>query len=429
MAYQTPRGTRDFLPEEMIARNAVFSTVRRVFEKYGFYPLETPAFEELKVLTAKCGEDVEKQIFRLDGTEQGLRFDLTVPLARVVASNKELALPFKRYAIGPVWRREEPQKGRFREFWQADVDVVGSAGMRSEAELIAAAIEALRELGFSNFEVRLNNRKLLNAFFSEAGITEEKRLAVFRSLDKLTKMGEGVVRAELKEKGVDEAGIDALLGFGEISGSNDEKLKKVRDEVEENSEGKEGVAELEEILKLLQLYEAAKGVELVLDFSLVRGLDYYTGPIFEIVVPDGGVGSVAGGGRYDALIGLYGAQPLPATGISLGIERIIEVMRAKGMLKKVKTGCKVFVAAVKPEFYEYAVKVLQELRKAGVNAEADVMGRNLRKQLDYANAMGIPFVAVVGEKEMNAGTVMLRDFASGKEEQISVSDVAKRLKA
>lgn len=429
MNFQTPRGTRDFLPEEMISRQEVFSTVRKVYEKYGFYPLETPAFEELGVLAAKCGDEVEKQIFRLEGTSQGLRFDLTVPLARVVASNSTLQKPFKRYALGPVWRREEPQKGRFREFWQADVDVVGSSSMRSEAELIAAAIEALTELGFKGFDVRLNNRKLLNAFVTKAGIPEETRLTVFRSLDKLAKQGEDAVRKELEEKGIEGAKIDVLLAFGEIAGKNEEKLKKAKKEVEGNLEGEDGVKELEAILKFLGLYDAAKDAKVIVDFSLVRGLDYYTGPIFEISIPDGGVGSVAGGGRYDGLIGLYSAQPLPATGISLGIERIIEVMKAKGMLKQRKTNCKVFVAPVKPEFYDYALKVLGELRREGINAEADLMERSLRKQLDYVNAMGIPFVAIVGEREEQAGTVMLRDFASGKEEEIPLTEVAKRLKA
>lgn len=428
MNFQTPRGTRDFLPEDMISREYVFSTVRKAYEKYGFYPLETPAFEDVKVLTMKCGEEVEKQLFRLEDTEQSLRFDLTVPLARVVASNPSLPKPFKRYAIGPVWRREEPQKGRFREFWQADVDVVGSPSMRSEAELIGAAVEALIALGFKGFEVRLNNRKLLNAFTSKAGIPEEKRLAVFRSLDKLAKQGEEAVRKELEEKGVDSAKIDALLSFGEIFGNNEEKLKRAKKEVEGSAEGEEGVKELSEILKLLALYECAKDAKLVVDFTLVRGLDYYTGPIFEISIPDGGVGSVAGGGRYDGLIGLYSSQGLPATGISLGIERIIEVMKAKGMMKQRKTNCRVFVAPVKPEFYDYALKVVQELRREGVNAESDLMERSLRKQLDYANAMGIPFVAIVGEKEEQAGTIMLRDFASGKEEEVSLPEAAKRLK-
>jgi len=427
MNLQTPRGTRDFMPGEMEARKGVFATVERVYERCGFRPLETPAFEEMEVLTAKCGEDVVKQIYRIGDSSYGLRFDLTVPMARVVASNSSLPKPFKRYQIGPVWRRDEPQKGRFREFWQADVDIVGSGEMAADAEVLAAACDALSELGFSGFEVRVNNRKLLDAVVEKAGVEKTKAGAVFRALDKIEKIGEEAVREELKAKArVGEKEIAKLMEVTKISGSSQKKLSEAAGMVSGNARGEEGLKELTELIYLFGKYEVAKKCSTVVDFALVRGLDYYTGPIFEVKIPEGGVGSVAGGGRYDELIQLYGAPPTPATGISLGIERIIEVMRAR----KADDGKRrlVFVAAVKPEFREYAMKVVEEFRKAGVPAETDLMGRNLRKQMEYANSIGAGFAAVVGEKEQKAATVTLRDLASGKEETVAVSDAAAKLK-
>ncbi len=426
MNLQTPRGTRDFMPQEMEMREKVFATVRKVYERYGFRPLETPAFEEMEILTAKCGEDVEKQIYKIGESSYGLRFDLTVPMARVVASDASLPKPFKRYAIGRVWRRDEPQKGRFREFWQADVDVVGSAGMLCDAEVIAAACDVLSELGFKGFEVRLNNRKLLDAMVEKAGVAKGKTGAAFRALDKIEKIGEEAVKEELKGKaGLGEKEIAAIMGFTKISGENGGKLEEIGKAVKGNARGEEGIAELKGIIELFGKYDVAKKCKLVVDFALVRGLDYYTGPIFEVKVSEGGVGSVAGGGRYDELIQLYGAPPTPATGISLGIERILEVM--KGAKKDEKRRL-VAVIAVKPEFRDYALKVVQEFRKAGIPAEPDLMERNLRKQLEYANSTGAGFVAVVGEKEMKAGTATLRDFASGKEETVAISDAVKKVK-
>lgn len=425
MNLQTPRGTRDFMPPEMEMRERVFSTVEKVFRSYGFRPLETPAFEEMEVLTAKCGEDVAKQIYELADSSWGLRFDLTVPLSRVVASDSSLPKPFKRYAIGRVWRRDEPQKGRFREFWQADVDVVGSPSMLADAEVLATACESLSSLGFSNFEVRLNDRKLLDAMVEKAGIPPGKTGAVFRTIDKLEKIGEEAVRGELKEKGLGDMEIYKVMDFMKIEGDNSEKLAEISKTVKGSKKGEEGIRELSEIISLFDKYEISKKCRLLLDFSLVRGLDYYTGPIFEVKAPEAGVGSLAGGGRYDELIQLYGAPPTPATGISLGIERIIEVMGKKEGKAARRL---VVVAAVKPEFADYALKVVQEFRKAGVPAEPDLMERNLRKQLDYANSIGAAFVAVVGEREKKSGTVTLRDMATGKEESLPVSDATKMLK-
>jgi len=427
MELRTPRGTRDFMPSEMERRERVFSIIRNVYERYGFRPLGTPAFEEMEVLTAKCGEDVSKQIYGISDSSYGLRFDLTVPLARVIASNTSIPKPFKRYQIGPVWRRDEPQKGRFREFWQADIDIVGSASMLSEVEVIAAACEALSELGFSGFEVRLNNRKLLNAFVENTGIPKESVGAVFRALDKLEKIGVDGVKSELREKaGLTDNKILDIMAFTSINGDNTQKLEAVLRLIGGNASGMEGISELKEIIGLFNKYEISRKCSLIIDFSLVRGLDYYTGPIFEVKLPEGVIGglSIAAGGRYDNLIQLYGAPPTPATGISLGVERILEAIKKQEVEERRDL---VFVATVKPDFLDYAIKVVQELRKAGIRAEMDLMGRNLRKQLDYANAIGARFVAVVGEKEAKEQTLTLRDFSSGKEETCSLPDAIKRL--
>jgi len=430
MELRTPRGMRDFSPSEMIARDAVFSTVKKAYERYGFYPLETPALESYDVLTAKCGDEVSKQVFRISDSDLGLRFDLTVPLSRYVAGNPSLAKPFKRYCISRVWRREEPQKGRFREFWQADVDIVGSPSMRCEAELLAAAVDALRELGFPRVVVKLNSRKILDAAVQALGIAEEKEFSVFRSLDKLEKIGAEAVKEELKAKGISAKEISAIMSFGEISGSNSEKIAAARKMLPDSQKAKDGLLELEQVISLFSEYDLSKGCELQVDFALVRGLDYYTGPIFEIAVPEGGIGSLAGGGRYDNLIALYGAQPTPATGISLGIERITELMKQKRASEKpVSTTSRVFIAPVKPEFYTYGLKLLQAFRSLGINSEIDLMERTLRKQLDYASSMGIQFAAIIGEKEKKEFKLTLRNLRDGKEQVLSPGDAASVVKS
>ncbi|MDD5318096.1 MAG: histidine--tRNA ligase [Candidatus ainarchaeum sp.] len=427
MDLSTPRGMRDFLPGEMAARERVFSTVRRVYSLYGFPPMETPALESVPVLTAKCGDDVAKQVFRVQDSDLGLRFDLTVPLARAVAGNSSLAKPFKRCCVARVWRREEPQKGRFREFWQADADIIGSASMRCEAELLAAACDALSALGFTGAKIRVNSRKLLSAAMEKLGLPPEKEFAVFRSLDKLEKIGAEGVGKELAGKGFSEAEIAGLLSFGEIRGSSAEKISGARELLAGAGRAEEGLEELEEILSLFSGYAASRACGIEVDFALVRGLDYYTGPIFEISAGKGGVGSLAGGGRYDDLIALYGAPPTPAVGISLGIERILELLKAQAGDSGAAPASRVFVAPVKPEFYPCALSALQEFRAAGVPAEIDLMERSLRKQLDYANSSGIPFAAIVGEREKKEGKVTLRNLESGEEKLVSASDAAKSI--
>lgn len=407
----TLKGMRDFLPEEMILREKVVEAITNVYRLYGYRPIETPALEYLSTLKAKSGDEIAGQIFKLEDEEAGLRFDLTVPLARVAANNA-LQKPFKRYCISKVWRKEEPQKGRMREFWQADVDVIGSKSMRSEAELLLVAKDALAAIGFEKPVFLLNNRKILNTLAAKIGFEENKE-TVFRLLDKVEKIGMERVRKDINGL-IGENKVEKLFEVLGTRGSNEEKLKKAKEICEE------GALELEEIVT------NAKGLDVKVDFFLVRGLGYYTGPIFEIKLGDD-IGSVGGGGRYDNLLGLYGQNDY-ATGISLGIERLIYLIKEreakKTDAKPEKTYTKVFVASVKG-FYREAVKIAEEFRKNKISAETDLNERNLSKQFDYANSLGIKYVAVVGEKEVKEGKITLRNMESGKEELLYVNEAVK----
>ncbi|MFA5077207.1 MAG: histidine--tRNA ligase [Candidatus Micrarchaeia archaeon] len=405
----TLKGMRDYLPEEMMLREMVVDTITKVFRLYGYRPLETPAIEYMSTLKAKSGDEIAGQIFKLEGEEAGLRFDLTVPLARVAANNA-LPKPFKRYCISKVWRKEEPQKGRMREFWQADVDVVGSKSMRSEAELIKVANDALMALGFKKPLFLLNNRKILDALAAKLGFADEKE-TVFRLLDKMDKIGIERVRADLGGI-LGKKNCDGLFSVLAIEGSNEEKLGKA------GEISPEGAKELREIV------ENCPGLEVKVDFFLVRGLGYYTGPVFEVKLSDD-IGSVGGGGRYDNLLGLYG-QGDCATGISLGIERLLYLLKDKAGEKNGKTYTRIFVASVKG-CCGYAEEVAQMFRKAGVETETDLNERALGKQFDYANSLGIKYVAVVGEKEKQAKKITLRDMESGAEEMMDVGKAMEKV--
>ncbi|MEW5996678.1 MAG: histidine--tRNA ligase [Candidatus Micrarchaeota archaeon] len=402
---ETPKGMRDFLPKDMMVREEAFQKIRETFREFGYVPLETPALEYLSTLNAKnqSGEEIAGEIFRLADERLGLRFDLTVPLARVAASTS-FPKPFKRYQIGRAWRKEEPQKGRYREFWQADVDVVGCASMRAEAELLEVASLALRRLGFGEFKILLNSRKILNAVLDAAKIKDKS--GAMRILDKADKVGENEAESMLREA-YGEKG-EGLLRLLPAKGTNEEKLLSAE------KYSPEGVAELREIISFFP--------DVAIDLRMVRGLGYYTGPVYEIKAP-GLAATIAAGGRYDGLLSVYGKDE-PATGISLGVERIALLL---GERHGAKTYTKVFVASL-PEAYEYALSVARAFRAEGIPAETDLMGRALGKQLDYANSQGIPFVAVVGKKEMEEGMVTLRDMKSGTSGYLSPEEAAARLK-
>jgi histidyl-tRNA synthetase len=411
MTKLTPKGMRDIGPEDMFVREEVIGGIRRTFQLYGYRPLETPAMEYLETLRAKAGPEVDKQIFVIDGNEYGLRFDLTVPLARYAAGT-DTPKPFKRYAIDVVWRKEEPQRGRFREFYQADADIVGSLSMRCEAELLSIANTLCSAFGFGKPRILLNNRKILEGISSNLGLGDKKE-EVFRVLDKLDKIGETEVD-KLLEEILGKKKAKELSEIINAKGDNKKKLSLAA------KYSPEGAKELEQILEL------CSGFEMEVSLPLARGLGYYTGPVFEVILSKD-MGTVMAGGRYDNLLGVYG-QPAPATGISVGIERLVTLITERKKETK-KTDTRVFLAVVKPELYSYAVEVAAKFRIAGIECETDLNERNLRKQLDYANTLSIPYAAVVGEREKEAGTVTLKDMTSGKDETLKVEDAIGRVRS
>ncbi len=428
MTIQTPRGTRDFMPQEMIRREYLLEVVRMVFHDYGFQPMETPAFESWELLGKKGGggEAVKDEVYFFQDKakrELGLRFDLTVPMARVVAANPQLPKPFKRYQIGRVWRYDRPQAGRYREFWQADADIVGSEKMDCEAECIALAVNALMQLGFKKFKVRVNNRKILNGMIELVGVKKPKQAGVFRALDKLDKIGEKGVRKELSGL-LTPKQLKTVMKFITDKGAASKMLKK-RPDIEESTTAKQGMDELRELVRRAKVYGIEKMLEV--DFSLVRGLDYYTGPIFEISIQsEKQVGSVAGGGRYDNLIELYGGKWTPAVGISLGIERIYEIMVSEGMFSQNKTRTELLVVAVDETTRDPALRLAQELRARFANVETDLMARDMKKQLKYANSQGIPFAVIVGPAELKKNRFTVKDMKSGKEVGMSKEQLLKK---
>lgn len=427
MSIQPLRGMRDFLPEQMIKREYLLDLIRAVFEDYGFDPMETPAMESMELLGKKGvgGEDVDNEIysFRDKGDRKvGLRFDLTVPMSRVIANNPQLRKPFKRCQISRVWRYDRPQAGRYREFWQADADIVGTERMDAEAECLALAVSVLKQLGFRKLRVRLNNRKILNGMVELIGVKKDKAPAVFRALDKLEKIGKDGVKAELKGL-LKPKDIERVMDFIERKGKPGKVMKRDL-EVFTTTIADQGRDELLQIVEKAKAYGIADFIEV--DFSLVRGLDYYTGPIFEISIESGkNVGSVSGGGRYDNLIEMYGGRWTPAVGISLGVERIFEIMEAENMFDSPKTKTEFFVVSVDDFCREGAIKVAEELRAAYLNTETDLMGRDMARQLEYAAKSGIPYAVIVGEKEIKTGRYGFKDLRSGKQASIRIKDIIK----
>ena len=429
MKFKSVKGSRDFLPEEMILRQQVIDKIRFVFETYGFQPLESSAIENWEILSAKGagGEEILKETYNFEdkaGRKVGLRYDLTVPLARIVASNPSLPLPFKRYQIEKVWRYGDVAKGRLREFLQADIDTVGSENMLADAEIIACTISVFNELGFKKFLVRLNNRKTLSALMKYAGINEDKIIETLRSVDKLDKIGESGVRKELQDKEILEKSIEKILGFIKIKGTPEEVLKQEKEILKDSKDGKEGIDELEQLISYLKTMDVEKKYEI--NLSLARGLDYYTGPIFEVVAEEG-IGSIAGGGRYDKMIGLFLGRNIPATGISFGIERIIEVMKEKKMLKQIKSKNKVFIVAINDDVRKKSLEITQMLRNNKISADFDTRNRKLSRQLEYAGAIGIPYTVIVGQKELSSETVKVRNMETGNETKVKIKNLVNYL--
>jgi len=407
---QTARGMRDFLPDDYSFRKLIIQKISKFYELYGFREIETPALEYLDILNAKSGDEIAGQIFKIENSKIGMRFDLTVPLARVV-SQYSFAKPFKRYALGRVWRREEPQKGRYREFWQADADIIGSSSMECEIELLTMMYRLLSDFDFPNTKLKLNNRKILNGIADKLGL--KNRNTIFRELDKLDKVGEYAVKESLS-KIVDTKALEAITKiFFATKGKNSlDNFRKFSEE---------GVRELEQIIRgVSELTKNKFDVEF--DPTLVRGLGYYTGPIYEIKLSDE-LGTIVAGGRYDTLIGLYG-EPESAVGISLGIDRFIEVLKIVGYLPKNERQKKMFyIATVKKELLPKVRMLAEGLRDNGLIVSYDLKNRNLRKQMEYASSTGAHYVLVVGEKELSSGKYTLRDMKTGEQKSVSLDQL------
>jgi histidyl-tRNA synthetase len=423
--FQPPRGTRDFLPEEMLKRNWVLDRIREVYEVYGFEPLGTPAFESWELLKVKSGDNIINQIYYFkdkSDRELGLRFEWTASLARVVSSHRELQMPFKRFAIGPVWRYENPSEAHYREFWQADADIVGVSDQIADAEILATTVDCLRSLGFKDFVIKLNDRRILEAFIELVGMPEEKALDIIRSVDKLGKIGRDGVVKELSKYVQNEDSMIKLLDLISIKASAENVLEHATKCLEKQPEGVKGCVALKSILDYSKPFGYYDYI--VVDLTLARGLDYYTGPVFEVSAKGyEDYGSIAGGGRYDEIIGLFGGEPTPATGVALGIERIVQLLDRKNGFVNLRLGVEVLVSPVSESVKSTAIEVAQSLRKSGISTTLDLLGRGLSKQLNFADRKGIRKVIIVGEKELKKGCVTLRDMATGDQKKVKIDEL------
>ncbi len=439
-----PKGTRDFSPIEMAKRNYIFNTIREVYALYGFQQIETPAMENLSTLMGKYGEEGDKLLFKIQNSgdyfrgitdeellsrdalhlaskfcEKGLRYDLTVPFARYVVQHRdELALPFKRYQIQPVWRADRPQKGRYREFYQCDADVVGSESLLNEVELMQIVDTVFTRFGV-RVCIKINNRKILSGIAELIG-EADKIVEITVAIDKLDKIGLDNVNAELEKAGIPADAIERLQPIIQLSGTNAEKIATMRQVLKDSEVGMKGVDEVEFILsKLTSLNNAIE-----LDLTLARGLNYYTGAIFEVKALDVQIGSITGGGRYDNLTGIFGMPGLSGVGISFGADRIFDVLNQLDLYPKsaVSTTRLLFVN-FGPTEADYCLQALQQVRQAGISAEIYPDSVKMKKQMSYANAKQIPFVALVGETEMAAQKITLKNMETGEQTLVSVPEL------
>lgn len=434
-----PSGTRDFLPEQLIFRQKVIGIMKEVFERYGFLPLETPAVERLEVLSGKYGEEADRLIFKVlkrgeelkaalakgeELADMGLRYDLTVPLCRVIAMHQnDIDFPFRRYQIQPVWRADKPQKGRYREFYQCDVDIVGQEAPLADAELVAMTYEVLAALGFSNFAIRVNHRQILSALADWAGIAKEKQAGFFSALDKFDKVGLDGVRKELEDRGSAVNSIKMILPVMEANSLD--FLKQVLGHTEK---GEKAVDETEILMKYAK-HLGIPAQAAAYDVSLARGLDYYTGPIFETVLNDANIGSITGGGRYDNLIGLFTGKEVSATGTSFGLERIIDVLAERGKLEETVSVTQVVVIPFDEASLGYGLEVAAFLRKENVRTEVYPFAEDkMRDKFGWVSKRKIAFAAVVGPDEMKERRVAFKNMATGQQVKLPFGQLPAELK-
>lgn len=440
-----PKGTRDFGPEEMIKRTYIFDTIKSVFRTCGFMPLETPAMENLSTLLGKYGDEGDKLLFKilnsgdyLNGItseqleagsnalstkicEKGLRYDLTVPFARyVVQHQSEISFPFKRYQIQPVWRADRPQKGRYREFYQCDVDVIGSRSLINEVELIDIVQKVFAKLGIA-VVLKMNNRKILYGIAETIGHAD-KMMDITIAIDKLEKIGLEAVNEELRDKGISEEAVQALQPILSLSGSNSEKLSKLREAIGASETGLKGIEEMETIFGYTDALNIP--LEIELDLSLARGLNYYTGAIFEVKAKDFAIGSICGGGRYDDLTGIFGMPNMSGVGISFGADRIYDVMTGLNLFPaETKGTTRVLLLNFGKKEELAALKVMQQLRQADIACEIYPESAKMKKQMEYANRRGVPYVVIIGSDELAEGAATLKNMTTGEQTKVAQTEL------
>ena len=425
-----PRGMRDILPAQMIRRQYVIDVIRSVFEEFGYEPLQTPAIEQSETLMGKYGPDAERLIYKTsygEGKEKlALRYDLSVPLSRVVAMYPELIKPFKRYQISPVWRAERPQKGRYREFYQCDADTVGSASMLADAETLNVIYEILTRLGFKKFVMNINDRKILTGIGQFSGVPEELLGGLYRSIDKLDKIGLDGVRSELKRNNIPDDVIDKLLQLLQIEGENEAVLASLRDTLGNFPSALEGIREMEEVVRYLKALAIPEEYYKV-KFAMVRGLEYYTGPIYETTIEEPKMPSITGGGRFDELIGMFLDRSYPAVGTTIGIERIIDAMEELHMFPSNvgKTVSQVLVTQFDKNMVDASLSMAKTLRKAGLKTELYFEQNSLGDQIRYAGKKGIPFVVILGPDEVAADQVTVRNLIQKEQMTVGQNEVVK----
>lgn len=419
------KGARDFLPEQMLHRERIIDVMRSVFKKYGYAPIETPAIEYLGVLAGKYGEDADRLIYKLDykvGTKDqaALHYDLTVPFSRLMAMNPNLPLPFKKYQIQPVWRADRPQphQGRFREFYQCDIDAAGSSSMLIDAEMVAITYEVLKALNFKTFVIKINNRKILNGITQYIGLQSDMTQEVCRSIDKLDKIPWEEVEKELIDKNFSQ---ESILKLGDLLNQK-LSIATLKGALAGIEIAQEGLEELELLFYYLEQLNV-DSQHYTFDLSLARGLDYYTGTIFETKLSDQPhMGSLTGGGRYDELIGMFSGRDIPAVGTTLGLDRIFTAMQQLDMLEDIKTSTKVMVTVFSPEEIQYSLKLASALRQAGIATEVYPEPAKLKKQFSYADKKEIPYIAILGEVEIKENKVTIKDLKTGHQQLFTVEE-------
>jgi len=450
-----PKGTRDFSPEEMVKRNFIFDTIKSVFRKFGYQEIQTPSMENLETLTGKYGDEGDKLIFKILNSgdflskvspeelqvgdakkltskvsEKALRYDLTVPFARyVVAHQNDISLPFKRFQIQPVWRADRPQKGRYREFYQCDADVVGSESLLNEAEFVLIYQEALSQLGLKDFSILINNRKILSGIAEIIG-KPELIIDMTVAIDKLDKIGFDGVCKELLERGFTQSDIEKLQPIIELKGSNSEKIQALKKVLAYSEIGQKGIEEVETIFTYIQQLQTPNATlpNVALDITLARGLNYYTGAIFEVKSNEVAMGSIGGGGRYDDLTSMFGLKNLSGVGISFGADRIYDVLEELGAFPKNTTeSTKVLISNFDGAAEKFALPILSQLRAAGIAAELYPQAAKLKKQLGYADAKHIPYVILIGSEEMASGLLSLKNMKSGEQSTLTIQALLAQL--